>query len=456
MPGLFDSLSIAARSLDAQRMGLDVAGQNIANVNTEGYSRRMLHLAEIASLDSRSAGRGVDVVGIRALRDRFVEARMVRERQSEQRNAAMAQVVSGVETALGRPGQSLDRSLTSYFDAFSELAQDATSTVARDQVVSQGQSLARDFNQMAERLESARAGADSEIRGVAEQVNAIAAEVAKLNGKIAGSNGADVESLRDRRNVLVQQLADLAGVSVSEGTEGAVDVSIGNGRPLVIGNTPYAIAVGSAGPTGNATLSINGSDITTEITGGRIGGLIEARDTLVPAYQARLDQLAYDFANGVNTVHRTGYDTSGGTNRDFFVPPAAVAGAARALAVDPAIVADSGLVAASSTGASGDNQTAQAIAALRDAPLVGGTATPAEAWAQLVYRVGADGASAQAGQKSDQLVIDQLSRLRDSVSAVSIDEEAAWLMKYQRAYEANARYFTTINSALDVLMAMVN
>jgi flagellar hook-associated protein 1 FlgK len=99
---------------------------------------------------------------------------------------------------------------------------------------------------------------------------------------------------------------------------------------------------------------------------------------------------------------------------------------------------------------------ARAIAALRDGRVLnGGTATPVEAWAQFVYRVGGDVASARASSDTREQVVLQLQRLRDSVSGVSLDEEAAHLMRYQRSYEANARYFTTIVDTLDTLMQMV-
>jgi flagellar hook-associated protein 1 FlgK len=124
--------------------------------------------------------------------------------------------------------------------------------------------------------------------------------------------------------------------------------------------------------------------------------------------------------------------------------------------VSAAVAADSALVAGSGTGSAGDNQVARAIAALRDGRVLsGGTATPIEAWAQFVYRVGGDVASARASSETRDQVVLQLQRLRDSVSGVSLDEEAAHLMRYQRSYEANARYFTTIVDTLDTLMQMV-
>jgi flagellar hook-associated protein 1 FlgK len=126
------------------------------------------------------------------------------------------------------------------------------------------------------------------------------------------------------------------------------------------------------------------------------------------------------------------------------------------LAVDPALAADSSLVAASQTGTAGDNQTAKAIASLVDARVMnGGTASLSDAWSQLVYRVGSDSQLAQARQASAQQLVDQMTNLRDQMSGVSLDEEAAAMLKFQRAYQANARLFMSADAMMTTLMGMV-
>jgi flagellar hook-associated protein 1 FlgK len=125
------------------------------------------------------------------------------------------------------------------------------------------------------------------------------------------------------------------------------------------------------------------------------------------------------------------------------------------MAVDAALLADSSRVAASASGAAGDNQVASALAALRDQRVAAGGSTFAESWGQIVYRVGNDSATARTQHTSRQGVADAVLRLKDSVSGVSLDEEAASLIKYQRAYEANAKFFAAIGETLDVLLRIV-
>lgn len=447
MAGLFTMLGTTARALDAHRAGLAVAGQNIANLNTDGYSRRTIQLAE----DRMGS---VEIAGVQAQRDALLDARVRREVPGEAREAALADSLSVVEASLGTAGESLDARLTAFFDAFSSLASDPTSLVARDNVVAEGQTLARAFADQSGRLDGSQREADTAIRAGVAEINALAERVAKLNGAIAVSNGANVEGLIDERTGVLRQMAEIADVQVVQRADGAVDVAVGPGQPMVVGTRAFAIEVADAAGTGFAQLSINGADLSGQIAQGRLGGLLTVRDTAIPGYRAALDDLAYGVAQQVNAVHAAGYGLGGATGQNFFTPLGSAVGAAAALAVDPAVVANSSLVAAGQTASPGDNQAARALAALRDARGMANQSTFGESWAQLVRRVGNDSASAQAQRQSRHDVVAQIDELRDQVSGVSLDEEAGNMLKFQRAYEANARFFTTVNDLLDTLMNM--
>ncbi|MCC7010600.1 MAG: flagellar hook-associated protein FlgK [Acidobacteria bacterium] len=455
MSGLFASLGLASRSLAAAQLGLDVTGQNIANVNTPGYTRRTVALGENAPTDALSGGNGVSVTGILAARDQFVARRLWSELQGSGYDAAMLQGLEEIETAVGLPGESLDASLAAFFDSFATLADDPTSATARQGVILQGQTLARDFQALSARIDAAAANADAAVVSGIDEVNRLAAEVAELNEAIL-ANGSDVETLRDRRDVAVSRLSELAGVSLVRTSNGNVDLVVGAGRPLVIGVTAYALTAVPGGAAGYSNIVSGGFDITAELPSGTLGGLLQLRDTVIPEYASRLDQLAYDIASEVNAIHQTGYDATGAAAGAFFSPLAGVAGAAASIVVDSTLAADQALVGASGTGMAGDNQIARAIAGLRDANVtLGDTATPAGGWANFVYRIGASvSAQRTAVDRHDDLRT-QLERIRDQASGVSLDEEAANLIRFQRAYQANARYFTAIVDTLDVLLNMV-
>jgi len=307
---------------------------------------------------------------------------------------------------------------------------------------------------MSRRLTSQQRSTDTSVRDAVTQLNDLTGEFARLNGEILTSS-AGIDTLKDERAAVLAKIQELADVSTVSRADGAIDLTTPHGEALVVGATAYAVNLVAAPPSGMVSLQLHDFDVTSQLTGGRLGGLLRLRDVVLPGYGAALDQLAYDVITQVNAVHTTGYDANGDPAGTFFAPLAVAPGAARALLVDPALVADSRLVAASATGAVGDNQTARALAGLRDARVFGGgTATATEAWSNFVYAIGADVARAQSSGSTSASVIRQLQQLRDQASGVSLDEEAANLMRYQRSYEANARFFTTINDTLSVLMAM--
>ena len=459
MSSLFSSLTSAARALDAQRFGLDVTGQNIANVNTPGYTRRTIDMAAVPPESNRTAGRGVDVIGVRAVRDVMIERRLQQELPSQRREAALADVLSVVEVALGKPGESIDGAFDRFFDAFAALSQSPSSSVARQEVLLQSESLADAFRDMAERIALAQRDTDQQVTSAGQDVNDLAARIAKINETIGRTGEAvgGILHLQDEQAVLVRQLTEIVDVAVFKRADGGVDITIGNGRALVIGENDYAVETSVVG--GVSHIFSAGVDITSEISAGKVGGLIYARDVLLPGYQTSLDQLAHEFVTQVNTLHAAGVGADGGTGRNLFTFSPAIVGsaaAASAIAVDPAVAADADLVAAAGPAAPvGDNTTARELAALRQTRVFGGSATLHDAWGQLVYRAGRDSQSAKNEQQSREEIVNQVDALRDQVSGISLDEEAVNLLKYQKAYEANARFFRAIDTTLDTLLGIL-
>jgi flagellar hook-associated protein 1 FlgK len=455
MGGLFDSLNMAARSLQTQQYAMNVAGQNIANVNTPGYSRRVVDFAPVRP----THGGGVEVEGVRAVRDSFLDRRLLQQIPIGARDAAVAESLAVLETALGAPGASIDASLDAFFNAAAGLAEAPTSDVARRQMQAAGASLAAAFGEMADRFDQARRDADVRIRGTADEINSLTARIAEINRAlpVAQINGA-AQTLEDQQAQLLRRLTELADVQVISRPEGGVDVAVGNGRPLVVAGNVYRLQITTAAD-GFTSLSSDGVDVASEIRGGTLGGLFHARDTAIPAYQASLDGLAFETAAQVNALHAAGFDLAGNAGGAFFsysTPPVGAAGAARALRLDPAIAADPGSIAAAAVPLAGDNGTARELAALRNSRVLnGGTATFHDGWASLIYQVGSDARAAMSARDTQQEITRHVDALRDQVSGVSLDEEALNLLKFQRAYEANAKFFGAIDDMLLTLLNLV-
>ncbi|MGE0444583.1 MAG: flagellar hook-associated protein FlgK [Vicinamibacterales bacterium] len=458
MSNLFTSLTSATRALEAQRFGLDVAGQNIANVNTPGYARRAVDLVSSKPDSPFNVGRGAEVAGVRSLRDQLLDARLGREVTAQRREAAVAEALSVVEASLGEAGSSIDAALVGFFDAFGPLAENPASAVARQDVLLRGASLASAFGDMSSRFEMARTDADRHVRGAVAEINALAERIASLNGAIGAAATAEASlHLRDDLSVALRQLSELTDADMLVRADGGADVSIGPGQPLVVGGAAYAVAVESTAPSGLAALTLGGTPLAGTIEGGRLGGLMHVRDTLIPGYQQDLDTLAFEVAAQVNAAHEAGFDLDGAAGEPFFTfnaPLAGVSGgAAAALQVTDTLAADGRLIAAAGTPTPGDNTAARALAALREARVLdGGSATLVDGWAQLVYVVGRDVRTAEGARDSRAEIVRQVDALRDEVSGVSLDEEAMMLMKFQRAYEANAKFFTVIDQAIQTLL----
>jgi flagellar hook-associated protein 1 FlgK len=320
--------------------------------------------------------------------------------------------------------------------------------VARADVLNTADELAQSFHEMAGRLSDAQRQADTRVRSTVEEINALAEQIRSLNHSMGASGPEGRLPLQDQMTTLLRSLNNLV-----ERNDGGVDITVGSGRALVIGDETYPLEAVSQPPNGLAAVEAGGVDITSELRGGRIVGAIEARDVNIPDYLSRLDTIAYELVNQVNTLHRSGFDQLGTTNQDFFTPLASASGAARLIEVDAAVAADSRLIAAAGVNQAGDNTVAKSLANLRDAlVLEGNSATLVDSWSHLAFRVGRDTRAAIDGMKAQSDIVEQIDALRDAVSGVSLDEEAVQMIKFQRAYEANARFFSVIDRTIDTLM----
>jgi flagellar hook-associated protein 1 FlgK len=447
---------MAARALTAQQLGLEVTGNNIANVNTAGYARRTIDFAAVKPESSLSAGNGVEVQGIRSIRDRLLERRVLEEVPSAGRSQQLAEILQVVESGIGTTGQSIDGRLTEMFGSFSRLADAPTSAVARADVLNTADELAQAFHEMAGRFADAQRQADARVRGTVEEINSLAEQIRALNDSMSASGPEGRLALQDQMSNLLRSLNTLVNVDVVPREDGGVDITVGSGRALVIGDRTYRIEAVSQPPNGFAAVQAGGIDITSELRGGRLVGAIDARDTNIPDYLTRLDTVAYELVNQVNAIHQAGFDQIGNTNQRFFTPLASADGAARLIEIDPAVAGDSRLIAAAGVNEIGDNTVAKQLANLRDAlVLEGNSATLIDSWSHLAFRVGRDTRAAVDGLKAQQDIVEQIDALRDSVSGVSLDEEAVQMIKFQRAYEANARFFSTIDQTLTILFSIV-
>ncbi|MFY9708142.1 MAG: flagellar hook-associated protein FlgK, partial [Desulfobacterales bacterium] len=307
-------------------------------------------------------------------------------------------------------------------------------------------------------LQQQQVDLDAVVRGGVDDINALAAEIADLNRKIGEieTGVQNANDLRDRRDLLVTRLAELVDVSTFEDGQGRVTVSVANGRPLVENGQAWRLGTttNAAGHQDVTWIDSSGTavDITANINGGKLKGWLDVRDAAIPDYLARLDELAGDVADGVNTLHTAGFDINGTAGQAFFSGSTAAD-----IGLNPIISADPKLVAAAATaaGAPGDNANAVAIADLQHASVMGGgTATFDDFYRSLVTDVGNQVRSATDFAEHQSVMLTSLDNYRESISGVSLEEEMLNLIKFQHAFDAAAKLVTTVDEMIQTMMDM--
>jgi flagellar hook-associated protein 1 FlgK len=449
--GTFDGLSVALSALQAQRRLLDVAGQNIANVNTDGYSRQRVSLQSVGAStikgvwtgSSNSLG-GVQAIGIERLRDAFLEVRGQTAHGAQGEMTAAQGVLSAIEQIFPEPSaDGLGEQLSQLWASFQDVANQPGDVGTRQALLERAASVADWLNAASQQLSTLSVGAASEALADVDEINALAQQVADLNLAIgdAQHSGLSFNDLADRRDTLTMRLADLVGGTAGIGEDGAARVMIG-GTPLVAGTAVRQMALTGGGATMALVWAQDGSAV--QATGGELKALVSAVSTSIPSWSARLDSVASALASQVNTLHTSGFDLDGAAGGPLFTGTTA---ASLALNVsDPRKVAASG-VAPGPAGPSLDATVAQKLATLGASP-----AGADAAYRQLVTALGLSVEGANRSVATQQAVTSSIDSARESLAGVDIDEEMANVVQYQRSYEAAARVLTAVDATLDQLI----
>lgn len=463
MGGSFVGINTALTALRAQRHGMDVTAQNVANATTEGYSRQRVNLTATGAPTGSSIHTGtevpggVSVVGQQRLRDSFLEARAATERGRNAQLETATTVLASVETAFGEPGDlGLQRQLAELWAGFGDLANNPGNMAARSQLLERARSVTEAFHDIDRSLTALSGAYDVQLRATAEETNTAAAGVAELNGAIrkGAQSGMPVNELMDRRDLLVGRLADLAGVSTRAGKDGMVDVYLGS-LSLVRADEAVKVAVSPASGQAVELAWDRGPGTppqVVELSEGTARGMLDAVATVLPGYRRQLDTVAAALAGQVNAVHAGGYDLDGASNvRLFDTDPAGGTVTAASISVaftDPRAVAAASL-APTAGAASLDNGNATALAALGSPTRAD---SPDAAYRNVVVSLGVESQTSMRRVQVQASILGGINAAQESQAGVDIDEEMVNLLTYQRAYEGAARVMSAVDAALDTLI----
>lgn len=471
MLGLFGVLNMGARSMGVQRAGVEVAGQNLANVSNPAYARQRVAITSSIAVQSEVGpqGTGSEATNIVSMRSAILDNQIQSEAstkgylQSQQTALQYAQaalgtqidrMASGAEGATAAQGvgggHGLGDSMSAFFNAFQSLSANPTSIAERQTLMMKAESLASQFRQLESRLSELGGQLNRTIESEVGSVNQLLTNIASLNDKITrmeAVSGGAANDLRDTRQAQIEELAKYVKLDLTNGNGGAVNIAI-NGVDMVVNN--QAVETLETYTFGSGTyVQVGSTNTGLAPIGGSIAGTIQARDVGIGDIRTSMNSIANILIAQVNVTHGAGFNLSGGTGNSFFTgSDAGTIGVNSALVTDPALVQASGV-----SGATGDNQVALALAGLSQNKFIFGQ-TLSQAYSQTVATFGQALSTVNNDLANQDTVDSMLSRQRDSIGGVSLDEEMTDLTRFQKAFQASARLVTTVDEMLDTLVNM--
>ena len=442
------SLNIAVGAMLAEQDALSTTSNNIANANTPGYSRQTVDLAEVSPVPYGGllVGDGVQVQQIVSQSSSLLQTQLDQQTQQQSKYNSYLGSMQQVQTLFNETsGTGLQSSMTAFFNSLQQLSTSPSNTSLRQGVLSAAQNMAQAFSSTAASLVSQQRSVDASVTQSVSQVNSLTAQIAQLNEQVSYANSTDQNAgtYVDQRDQLINQLSGLIDVSEIPAGEGSLTLTTTGGANLVVGNQSFQLTTQADPTTGFQQVLSQGANITSTITGGALGGDIQARDTTIPGVLSSLDALASGLETSINSVNQAGTDLNGAPGGNFFVPPPA-GGTGAALQMSVALT-DPSQIAASLDGSTGDNSNLTAMLNVQNQNIVGGE-TPLNAYSNLVFQIGNEVSTAQSEASGSQAQIQQIQNQIGSISGVNINEEAAKLIQYQQAYEAAAQVAGVINS----------
>lgn len=547
MSGIFGILNIGKQAAFANQYAIQVTGNNIANVNTEGYSRQRV------LLEANRYGLGVAVGSLQRIRDSFFDKQKISGMQEMGYLEVRSNLMKQMEEIFNESNsEGLSASINDFFKSLQDLSSNPNGTAEREMTSSQGTLLSDLFNSYYRQIESLQKDANKEIGEVVLNINSLASRIAELNAEIMGTQvDFPPTDLLDERNKLLNDLANLVDVNYFTDNNGSVNVFIGGGYTLIEGANKNTLETNinteNKGYSDVVFVDSNGMHLTinNKIRNGKLKGYLDIRDKFIPEQLKRLDNLASSLILNFNLQHRQGFGLDGNTGRDFFnmmavyfqaaitntggarvtansiadptlltlhdyqiqftgpanydivdtttgttiVSGAAytsgnpiifdgisititdntgtpLAGdifkvntttnAAKNIAVASNVLSDSRIIAAGLSTAEGDNENVLELAKLETNQLLNNnTANFSDYLSSQIYTIGTNSNQVTQQYDTQQNIMQQTENYIQSVSGISLDEEATNLIMYQRSFEASARIITTINDLLETVVNMI-
>lgn len=451
MSGLLSGLQIGLSALMAHQNAINVTSHNIANVNTDGYQRQRINLQELNAPSGRinppMMGMGVYAQSISRFATPFIDHQIRRQNGAQSYAESTEDILRDVESVLTEPAASgIAAALDNFWQAWQDLTVAPTEKATRIALTQSAKQLTSTITEANTFISNLKNNLGTQIASEVNRINDIAVQVDELNEQIIQANaragGKDgALALEQLRDSLLFELSSIVDFDLSFQDGGMARVTIGN-YALVNDGGAKPIELDDSG-----NLVWSGSDDPVKFATGSLKALMDLRDTTLPNVLSEMDEFAVGLIESVNDIHRNGYGIDGTTGLDFFGGEDS-----STITVNPSIeLFPEAIASAGEPGRIGDITNALAIATLSDKPSIGdGSKISINGYFRsIVTNLGMDIQRSEASAESSRTVVEHLEDRRQAVSGVSMDEEVASLLGYEKAFQAGARIINVVDEMLD-------
>ena len=442
-------MNISKQPLLAHQSAIDTTSNNISNMNTEGYSRRLTNFDQ--GLGINNVNQNISKETVARVRNQFLEKQYMQQNSYYNKYKMDKTIAQQIEDIFSEPGEAgLSNSLSEFWTAWSDLANDPESQSVRTVVKDKSQALSNTFNRIYNDLNQLQDSLKNDLSGVLNKVNQKLEELNNINKRL---NTTQSEDLMDQRDQTLNELSELININTNIGDNGKVSV-YSSGQILVTENQSKSLEFNTLQEGDEKTLQViaGSEDNPLQIKSGEIGSLLTMYNENIPKYQDQLNTLASELAKQVNEIHRSGYNLDNQTGINFFAEGIKTAGDFK---LNKAIEDNAALIATSDQeNESGNNNIAQSVSNLQNKSIVKGVA-PSDFYGSLITEIGSKVQESEYLSSSQNKVVQTLQNQRDSSSGVSLDEEMINLTKYEQGYQAAAKVVNTVNDMMATVLNLV-
>ncbi len=486
---IWSGYSVSYSGMSTAQRSLGVTSSNLANTNTEGYSRKRPVSEEIYSADGTPTGIGANVQSILRIRNQFLDLQYRQQNTqtgySQGKSALLEnlqEVVNEFNAPKGETDTGLQQTITDFFKSWTELSKDPSSASAKSSVLETANSLLGTFDEISTTLKTFRESMVDNVRDSVKDVNTLASRIAELNEQImeAETHNVEASDLRDARDLMIDKVSALVNVTTSDQNNGMVNVYV-NGVSLVNGNKAREMEATGIGIPGNL-VKVQWKDLGMDVslTGGSLKAYMEEADptgtdtvsatphdwqttknaSALTTLTNGLNDLAATIAMAVNKIYNdpasppvVPYSSS----NDFFQPITGTTMGLGNIKVNDTYKADYTKIRPNSDGTAGNNDVSKKIGALlndgKDFECDGITMTLGTFYSSVISWMGTAGDTAKAEANTQSGLLTQIDGQRKDVSSVSQDEEMSTMLTYQHAYSASARVMNVVDTLVAGLIS---